>query len=351
MARSKRSLSRLLVVAILVAIIAIGVGDYRQVDGGKLRMQKKGVTASDWESWLAQWNQELLDRIDPTELDMLSEEGITDEVVSSGWLGYPGATEDQITRLEARLGKTLPPSYRAFLKVSNGFRQPGMLVWRLLPAEEVEWFRVRNQETIDIWKGQEELPDALEISAQEIAGSAFYLLNPKVVNADGEWEALYFASWVPGCHRYSSFRELMQKEYHYSVFYAERGKGQMRSGDDTRMIVIKYPNLVKDLERKIHTLNDKQYPSNVNWRTDVLKILEMVKSRAIEIREKNRQPEEIHRQLTALLEELRNKVREKWQARAAASSYSSTDKDGIEDGYWITIASVNDFLNIGGLHK
>src|SRR5262245_3899869 len=172
MAQSKRSLSRLLVVAILVTIIAIGVGDYRQVDGGKLRMQKKGVTASDWESWLARWNQELLDRIDSTERDRLLEEGVTDEVVSSGWLGYPGATEDQITRLEARLGKTLPPSYRAFLKVSNGFRQPGMLVWRLLPAEEVEWFRVRNQETIDIWKGHEELSDALEISAQEIAGSA-----------------------------------------------------------------------------------------------------------------------------------------------------------------------------------
>ncbi len=150
---------------------------------------------------------------------------------------------------------------------------------------------------------------------------------------------------------YSSFRELMQEEYHYSVFYAERGKGQLRSGDDPQMIVVKFPHLVKDLERKIRILNDEQYPSDADWRKDVLKIVEMVKSRAIEIGEKNSQPEVIRRQLTALLEELRNKLQEKWQARTTTGRYSSTDKDGIEDGYWIAIASVNDFMNLGGLDK
>jgi hypothetical protein len=29
---------------------------------------------------------------------------------------------------------------------------------------------------------------------------------------DGEWEALYFAHWIPGAERYSSFWELMQAE-------------------------------------------------------------------------------------------------------------------------------------------
>lgn len=59
-----------------------------------------------------------------------------------------------------------------------------------------EWFRVRNQETIDIWKPVEDLSDMLEISARELAGSATYLLNPNLIAPDGEWEALYYAHWL-----------------------------------------------------------------------------------------------------------------------------------------------------------
>ena len=54
------------------------------------------------------------------------EDEIAPEVIASRWLGYPGATEEQIMNLETRLGRKLPPSYRAFLKASNGFRQPGI---------------------------------------------------------------------------------------------------------------------------------------------------------------------------------------------------------------------------------
>ena len=43
--------------------------------------------------------------------------------------------------------------------------------------------------------------------------SAIYLLNPKVVTPDGEWEAWFFANWLPGAARYRSFVELMQAEY------------------------------------------------------------------------------------------------------------------------------------------
>jgi hypothetical protein len=38
------------------------------------------------------------------------------------------------------------------------------------------------------------------------------LLNPNIVTPDGEWEALYFAHWIPGADRYPSFWELMQAE-------------------------------------------------------------------------------------------------------------------------------------------
>jgi hypothetical protein len=56
------------------------------------------------------------------------------------------------------------------------------------------------------------LPTALQVSAPERVGTAIYLLNPEVVNAEGEWEAFYFAHWVPGVRRYPSFRALMLAE-------------------------------------------------------------------------------------------------------------------------------------------
>ena len=183
----------------------------------------------DWVHWLKDWNRALLDHLDTEEFFKYTqpEEEMTPEIAASGWLGYPPAAEAEIVQLETRLGVRLPESYRQFLQVSNGFRQPGNLVPRLFHCDEVQWFRVRNQETIDIWRSPHYfdpttaepdsfemcLPDALEISACEIVGTAVYLLNPRVVNEDGEWEAFYLAHWIPGANRYDSFWDLMQKEY------------------------------------------------------------------------------------------------------------------------------------------
>lgn len=190
------------------------------------------MTSVDWASWLAQWNRELLARLALTQYNAFIERDVIPDVIAAGWLGYPGATEVQIAELEVHVSLPLPPSYRAFLTASNGFRQPGMIVPRLLASTEVEWFRVRNQDTIDTWVAGLErslreaphmlerepdpferyLPTALEISACETVGTAIYLLNPKIIAPDGEWEALYFAHWIPGVKRYSSFWALMQAE-------------------------------------------------------------------------------------------------------------------------------------------
>jgi hypothetical protein len=56
----------------------------------------------------------------------------------------------------------------------------------------------------------EYLQTALEIS--EDTGDGVCLLNSKVVFPDGEWEAWFFAHWIPGAHRYRSFWDLMQAE-------------------------------------------------------------------------------------------------------------------------------------------
>ena len=155
----------------------------------------------DWEELLVRWNKELLE-------DEQIRAHLPLEVLDSAWLGYPGATDTQIAHAEARLGTTLPPSYRDFLKFTNGWRQIGPFIYKLWSTEEIDWFSVRNQDWIDAYLqgGLPPVPDeeyftygddqdptsfrveylqtTLEIS--DVGDSAIFLLNPRVVTSDGE---------------------------------------------------------------------------------------------------------------------------------------------------------------------
>jgi hypothetical protein len=279
--------------------------------------------------------------------DQIVETDISPEVIESGWLGYPGATEDQIADLEVRLGKRLPPSYRDFLRVSNGFRQPGMMTERILSTDEVDWFRVRNQELVDICNSEyfEYLLDTLVISIKHIDGEYFYLLNPNVVMSNGEWEAMLF-TWVESDgSRQRSFWDLMQKEYRYSVFFAERRKLQLHREDDQQMIIVKFPYLIQDMERKMRSLADYREPSNPDWSNDVLKVLIAAKSRFTEIGEQGNQPEVILQQLRSLVREYMDTSITLRQARMRANIYRPGHRDGTEDGYHMAQNSIMWFLN------
>ncbi|HEY0735485.1 MAG TPA: SMI1/KNR4 family protein [Herpetosiphonaceae bacterium] len=185
---------------------------------------------SHWEALLRQWSRDVLASDEYVGL-------LPAEVLAAGWLGYPGATEAEIQQAEARLGTQLPPSYREFLKVSNGWRITSPFIERVWSTSEVAWFAERNQHWIDAYRSAEGMdrtvPDsqyfvygegqdpvlfrveylqtALEVS--EEGDSAIYLLNPKVVTPDGEWEAWLLANWLPGAQRYRSFWEMMQAEH------------------------------------------------------------------------------------------------------------------------------------------
>jgi hypothetical protein len=199
------------------------------------------MSSFDWESFLKRWSQEILESIGS------DREKLPPEVIESQWLGYPGATEEEIAQAEARLDTKLPPSYRAFLKVTNGWRQTTPFINRLWSTEDIEWFTVRNQSWLNalqarLEQSSSELPNsslphasiadeeyfvyggeqdcskirveylqtALEISQRGEA--AIYLLNPQVVT-EGEWEAWFLGDWLPGADRYRSFQEMMQAEY------------------------------------------------------------------------------------------------------------------------------------------
>src|ERR687890_250192 len=103
------------------------------------------MNASDWKAFLATWTSELTTR----ETGNRNERRTLDAVHG---LGRPGATAEQIREAEARLGATLPPSYREFLKASNGLLQPYSYVAAcggdLRPVEDIDWFAVGNSDWI-----------------------------------------------------------------------------------------------------------------------------------------------------------------------------------------------------------
>src|SRR5215472_5834493 len=106
--------------------------------------RRKLMTLFNWQDLMTAWNQELL-----ADEDIRAD--LPPAVFASGWLGYPGATEEQMIQLEERLGTPLPPSYREFVRFTNGWREAGYFIHQLWSTEEIEWHAVRHQDLIDAW--------------------------------------------------------------------------------------------------------------------------------------------------------------------------------------------------------
>lgn len=177
-----------------------------------------------WKPVLAAWSRELMAtdlsaRVDP-------------QPESEDWLGFKPAADSDIAALEARLGLMLPPSYKSFLLTTNGWRVTTPFIYRIRPASEVEWFRIENEQWVELYQesGSDEdddeyyrytengalghrgahMPSLVQISD---VGDGVYLLNPQAVTPDGEWEAWFFANWVPGAMRYPSLAHLLLHDY------------------------------------------------------------------------------------------------------------------------------------------
>jgi hypothetical protein len=183
----------------------------------------------DWPTFLRRWSDQML--------ASSMAKSIPEDARKSGYLGFPPATEDQIRAAEDRLGIALPPSYRSFLKASNGWGKITRAIDQMFTVEQVDWFRVITPSWVSVydeprrWESREPTPDdeyfaygkaasdfreehvrdTLQISAK--GDAAAYLLNPQVISADGEWEAWFMATWCPGAHRYRSFQEMMERDY------------------------------------------------------------------------------------------------------------------------------------------
>ena len=218
-----------------------------------------------WKDLLTRWSAEIVGSGD-------YEDELTPEVTTSGWLGYRRASKGEIATAEARLGVTFPPSYREFLQVSNGWRMTTGFVRRLRPVNEVQWFAAEEQATIDAWKAgagehpvsdqeysvygdtavqplrAEYLQTALAVSDY---GDGIYLLNPQTVTPEGEWEAWFFAPWIPGADRYRSFWELMVAEHEHFLYALKSSRGEPTPRADASLRVD-----AQDLDGLVAALRD-----------------------------------------------------------------------------------------------
>jgi hypothetical protein len=164
-------------------------------------------------------------------------EDLTTEALANVWCGSPQATEGEIFSAEQRLGVSLPPSYRSFLSISNGWRPFSHFVERLLPVQEIERFLVTAPEDLRLiqkYYKEDEVsdseyldyetprhmvalrhryyPESLVVGrAWDGGGGELVLLNPNITFPNGEWETILFADWIPGNWRYRSFREFVEE--------------------------------------------------------------------------------------------------------------------------------------------
>ncbi|MFC9426165.1 SMI1/KNR4 family protein [Streptomyces sp. NPDC056987] len=134
------------------------------------------------------------------------------------WLGFAGAGPERIGALEERLGPdvVLPPTFRSFLAVTDGWRPAGTGLRLLGTAEGTRWYgdpqeRGGLRGPDGPWGRALQLRVESDVAVDGAAGPAEVLLDPGDVNADGEWAAyLHRPGSSDAPDRYESFMELMQ---------------------------------------------------------------------------------------------------------------------------------------------
>ncbi|MFD3873971.1 SMI1/KNR4 family protein [Streptomyces sp. NPDC058623] len=199
----------------------------------------------DWRNFLTQWSEEWADAHGDVE------ELSPDDVAAwrGRWLGADPATEADIAAMEDRLGRAMPPSYREFLRVSDGWRHAGAFVWKLAGTREAHWHddAMGLGEDFDEAWGEEDNPEevraqvglwsrALQLDVE--SDITFVLLDPEDVGPDGEWAVRVWASWrAADPTRYPSFAAFMiamHQEFHTHAPGRDGEDGPAFVNDTTR---------------------------------------------------------------------------------------------------------------------
>ncbi|MFE9095650.1 SMI1/KNR4 family protein [Streptomyces sp. NPDC007264] len=206
------------------------------------------TTAFDWRPFLLRWSGEWADALPDGEARCEDDEAAR----RARWLGFPPATEERIAAMEERLGLRMPPSYREFLKASDGWRHAGEFVWLLAGTGDARWHDDESglaemfEEYLDEDAGPEERREAgiwrrgLQLDVE--SDITHVLLDPGDVDEAGEWAVYTWASWrAAPPERHASFLEFMREMYR--EFHSLRAH---RSEEE--------PAFVNDTTRKLDAL-------------------------------------------------------------------------------------------------
>ncbi|MFJ2020647.1 SMI1/KNR4 family protein [Streptomyces nodosus] len=199
------------------------------------------TTAFDWRSFLLRWSGEWADSLPDGETRGEDEEAAR----QARWLGFPPASEEQIAAMEERLGRRMPPSYREFLKVSDGWRHAGGFVGLLAGTEDARWHDNESgladisEEYLDEDAGPEERREAdiwrrgLQLDVK--SDITYVLMDPEDVDEGGEWAVYTWASWrAEPPERHANFLEFMRDMYReFHSLRAHRSDGEAVFDNDT----------------------------------------------------------------------------------------------------------------------
>ncbi|MFF9773902.1 SMI1/KNR4 family protein [Streptomyces sp. NPDC013978] len=187
-------------------------------------MTETDTVAFDWQSFLRAWSEEWADSLPDDEARDEDDETAR----RARWLGFPPASEERITAMEERLGRRMPPSYREFLAVSDGWRHAGGFVWLLAGTGDARWHDNASgladlfEEYLDEDAGPEERQEAdlwrrgLQLDVE--SDVTHVLLDPEDVDENGEWAVYTWSSWraaPPERHAdFAAFMREMYREFH-----------------------------------------------------------------------------------------------------------------------------------------
>lgn len=134
-----------------------------------------------------------------------------------GLEGNPGASQASIRAAEARLGRSLPPSYREFLALHDGWPRfydgatllgTANLGRRMYDDLARATFEAAETPEPDLGPPSRFKPKVLIPFGIDMAATTLFVFNPSAVDAEGEYEVI---AWINelGMRR-SSFEDFLQ---------------------------------------------------------------------------------------------------------------------------------------------
>ncbi|MFI5774344.1 SMI1/KNR4 family protein [Streptomyces sp. NPDC051658] len=199
------------------------------------------ATPFDWRPFLLRWSEEWSDSLPDDETQSERDEAAR----RVRWLGFPPASEERIAGMEERLGRRMPPSYREFLSVSDGWQHAGGFIWLLAGTTDARWHNNESgladmfEEYLDDDAGPDERQEAdiwrrgLQLDVE--SDITHVLLDPEDVDEDGEWAVYTWASWrAAPPERYANFVEFMRGMYReFHSLRARPADGEPEFASDT----------------------------------------------------------------------------------------------------------------------